>query len=175
LSRIEAYVIPLILAGAALATTIYGQAQAKKAGKKDAEANAAALRADAVTSRATGQRVASDERRKARLLESALQARAGGDLSPGIVDMMTEVAGEGEYRALSALYEGETGALGRESQAAAGLRGAKSRAKAADWNMLGTVLGGASSMAGRYGGGGGGLTTKYALGPNAGPQLPTDY
>jgi hypothetical protein len=132
---------------------IAGQQKAKKAGEADAAFEAEQLRRQADISRATGQRVAEEERRSARLLESALQARAGGGgLDPTIVKLQSDIAGEGEYRALAALYEGETGALGKEASADSGLRSQRSRSRAADYAIAGTALSTASSMYSKYGG-----------------------
>jgi hypothetical protein len=130
---------------------IAGQQKAKKAGQADAAFEAEQLRRQADISRATGQRVAEEERRSARLLESALQARAGGGgLDPTIVKLQSDIAGEGEYRALAALYEGETGALGKEAAADAGLRTQRSRSNAANYAMAGTALSTGSSMYDKY-------------------------
>ncbi len=135
------------------AVSVYGQNQAKKAGRADAQATAQQQYAAAVTSRAVGQRQANEERRQARLLDSALQARAmGGGMDPTAVELSKDIAGEGEYRALSALYEGETGAISMENAAASGLRSAEARGRAADYQMAGTVIGAGSSLYGRYSG-----------------------
>lgn len=143
--------IGVTAAGAVI--TIAGQRKAKKAGESDAAFEASQLREQAGISRATGQRVAENERRQSRLLESALQARTGGGgLDPTLVKLQADIAGEGEYRALSALYEGETGALGREASADSGLRSQRARSEAANYAMAGTVLSTGSSMYGKYGG-----------------------
>lgn len=139
------------IAGAGLVVGIAGQAQSKKAGKADAAFTAEQLRARAERSRAQGQRVAAEERRQARLLESALQARAGGGgLDPTIAKLQADIAGEGEFRALAALYEGDTGALGDEVSADAGLRSQRARSTASNYAMASTALSGASTMYGKY-------------------------
>lgn len=135
------------------AVNLYGQNKAKKAGEADAAFTAEQLRARADRSRAQGQRVAEEERRQSRLLSSALQARAGGGgADPTIMNLQSDIAGEGEYRALSALYEGETGALADEVSADSGLRSQRARSRASDYAMAGTVLSSASSMYNTYGG-----------------------
>lgn len=144
------------VAAAALKTALdlKGNREAKKAGAADAAFLAGQQLEAAARSRAIGQRQASEERRQARLVDSALQARAmGGGLDPTIQEISTDIAGEGEYRALSALYEGEMGALGLEDQANAGLRSAKARGRALDYQAAGQIVGGASSMWSKYGGG----------------------
>lgn len=139
------------IAATGLATSVYGQQQGKKAGQADAAFLAAQQADAAMKSRAIGQRQAIQERKQAKLVSSALQARAmGGGLDPGVVELEKEIAGEGEYRALAALYEGNEGALGLENQANAGLRSASARGRAYDIQTAGTILEGASKMYGRY-------------------------
>lgn len=151
------------LAAVSAAAQIKGQQDAKKAGKEDAAFSAQQQLEAAGRSRAIGQRQAIEERRQARLVDSALQARAGGGgADPTVVKLSSDIVGEGEYRALAALYEGESGALGLENQAAAGLRSANARSRAYDIQTAGTIINTGSAMYGRYSGGG--LTTKYPSG-----------
>ena len=132
---------------------IKGQQEAKKAAEEDAKFEAVQQMEAARRSRAIGQRQAIEERRQARLVSSALQARAmGGGLDPTVVRLSQDIAGEGEYRALAALYEGDSGALGLESQASAGLRSANAYARARNISSVGTLLSGVSDMYTRYSG-----------------------
>jgi hypothetical protein len=148
------------IAAVGTVTTLYGQQQAKKAGKADANFLAGQQLEAAARSRAVGQRQALDERRQTAILESALQARAGGGgMDPTVVKLSTDIAGEGEYRALSALYEGESGALGLESQAHAGLRSADARGRAMDLQSAGTLISSGSTFYSKYSG---------AAGPSSG-------
>ena len=145
--------IGLAISAVSLGVSLDGQAKAKKAGKADAEFQAGQLRESAMTSRASGQRQAEEERRQAALVDSALQARAGGGgLDPTVVKLSRDIAGEGEYRALAALYEGETNAIGRERSADAAIRTGRAQATAANYQMAGTVLSTAGSMWGKYDG-----------------------
>jgi hypothetical protein len=137
---------------ASLAVSVAGGMQQKKANRQDANFLATQQREQALVLRAAGVRQASEEKRQARLLESAIQARAGGGgADPTVVELTQDVAGEGEYRALAALYEGETGALGMERAADAGLRSAAARNRAIDYQMAGTVIGSGASMSSKYG------------------------
>lgn len=109
----------------ALASTIFqsagllGQGIAAKA---SGDYQAAQLEQRAGQMRAAGQHDATEQRRRARLVQSALQARAGGGgLDPTVVQLSKDIAAEGEYRALSSLYEAEDTARGDE-MAAAGAR-----------------------------------------------------
>jgi hypothetical protein len=105
--------------------------------------------------RAAGQRAAMEERRRAELAGSALQARAGGGGSdPTVVKLASDIAGEGEYRALAALYGAEERAVGDEMNAE-GRRYSGKDARRAGRIAAGTALiDGGSSMYGRYGRGG---------------------
>ena len=127
-----------IAAGAAVvgaAVTAIGQLQAGPAQKAAgaAAANAAAYQAQiaereaealdirAGQERASAQRGAIDERRRAGLVNSRakLLAAAGGGAvdSPDVQGIMGAIENEGEYRALTALYEGEQKARGYETGA----------------------------------------------------------
>lgn len=106
--------------------------------RREGDASARQYEIAAGQSRAAGQRAASEERRKARLVQSRVQALAGAS-DPGVVNLMADIAGEGEYRALSALYEGDDRASGFDGAASA----ARYRGKQAQTAGL---IGGASSF-----------------------------
>lgn len=98
--------------------------------------------------RATSQRSAREERRQARLASSrglAVAAASGGGASdPTVVNMMADLEGEGEYRALSAMYEGETQARQYEAEAQARRKEAKNVKRAGLIKGMSTILSGAS-------------------------------
>lgn len=106
--------LPLLAAGtlASAAGTLMGGATAQAA----ADAEAAQMRQAAGQSRATAQQEAIQERRRAELAQSralALAAASGGGASdPTVVNTVGALEREGEYNALSALYEGEERARG---------------------------------------------------------------
>lgn len=112
--------------------------------------------------RASAQRLAIEQRRQAELLSSralAVAAASGAGVDdPTVLNIMANIAGEGEYRALTALYEGEEEARGLELNADARRREAKNTKKAAKFSALGTIIGagsdaygGATSMKAKYG------------------------
>lgn len=72
--------------------------------------------------RASAQRAAMEERRRARLIQSRQQAVAGasgaGALDPTVLDLQADAEAEGEYGALTRLYAGEEAARGYRMQAA---------------------------------------------------------
>lgn len=107
------------------------------------------------TDRASSQRRAIEERRQARLAQSralAVAAASGGADDPSVVNAIAGIEGEGEYRALSALYEGETEARSKEAQAAANRRGAKDVKTAGALKAATSIIGMGSSLYDRYGG-----------------------
>lgn len=82
---------------------------------------------------ASSQRQAIEERRQTALLQSALRARAGGgSTDPTVVSLAEDIAGQGEYRALSALYQGSDRAAGYR-MAADARRSEGSNAETASW------------------------------------------
>lgn len=94
--------------------------------------------------RASSQRAAREERRQARLAASrglAVAAASGGGASdPTVVNMMADLEGEGEYRALSAMYEGETQARQYEAEAKARRKEAKNVKRAGLLKAGSTIL-----------------------------------
>ena len=111
---------------------------------------------------AISQREALDERKKAKLLESralALAAASGGGASdPTIVKIMSDIAGEGAYRAQTALYEGAEesrrlmkGAEARRMGGTMAGQSALSVARAREIGSVGTLFQGAGSLYAKYG------------------------
>jgi len=110
--------------------------------------------------RASAQRRAMEERRQAGLASSRAQALAaaggGGTLDPSIINIMGDLAAEGEYAADVELYEGEerareleTGAELRKYEGRAARAAGKRAKKAGYMKAAATVMKGGSSMAGK--------------------------
>jgi hypothetical protein len=101
--------LPWLQAGGT-ALTVLGQGYAGLSAHGAADSEARQLTYAAGQSRASAQRAAVEERRQARLLASRAQAVAaasgGGASDPTVVNTVADIAKEGEYRALTALYEG---------------------------------------------------------------------
>jgi hypothetical protein len=118
---------------------IYAGLAADQAGASEAKQ----LRYAAGAARASSQRAAVEERRQARLLQSrglAVAAASGGGASDvTVVNTLADVAKEGEYRALSALYEGNERAVGYENA------GKVAKAEGRASSLVG-FMGGASSL-----------------------------
>lgn len=144
-----------IMAVAGTALKAGGTILGANAEAKELKKEARQLKDQAGTERATSQRQAMEERRQSRLAQSRTQALAaasgGGADDPTVVNIMANLEGEGEYRALASLYEGEEQARGLEAQAAARRREAKNTKRAGYINAGGTILQSAGSMYDRYG------------------------
>ncbi len=134
------------------------------ANSKAAKAEQAQLNQQAMGERASASRAAAEADRQSRLMASAALAAnstsGGGFADPTFVNSMAAIAAEGEYNALSALYEGETQA--RSTEYAGRVRRAEAkRAKRESILTAGAQLGqgaldsrSSSSMYNKYGGGG---------------------
>lgn len=109
------------VAGAAL--TAASTISAGNARKAESNYEAGQLKENAGQAQASGERAMLVQNRQTKLAESRAQAVAaasgGGALDPSVVDVEGNIAGEGAYRALSALYEGNSQATGMQNQAAA--------------------------------------------------------
>lgn len=174
-----------VLAVAGTVMTVASAADARSQAKDDANAarargeqaaqgsenEAAQLQQQAGQQRASAQREAQEQRRRAAIASSNAQARAGGgSTDSSILGLTGDIAGEGEYNALTAMYEGEERAIGSETQASAaiaqagqyraggeaGYQRGQSAARAATTRGFTSALTGASSLYSKYGGGGAG-------------------
>lgn len=116
--------------------------------EQGASSNARQFRYQAGQTRATSQRAAAEERRRARLLDSrarAVAAKSGAGVSdPTVVNLRGDISAEGEYRALTRMYEGETEAGSMEAQAGEVKRAARGKS-------IATILDAASTFASKYG------------------------
>ena len=82
----------------------------------------------------------------------ALSKFSGLDLSPATIrNIMADLEGEGENRALTALYEGETEGRGLEAKAKARRKEGKNAKIGGFINGAANLLGAGSTMADRYG------------------------
>ena len=111
---------------------------------------------------AVSQRDAAEARRQTELIASrslAVAAASGGGVSdPTVVNLIANAAGEGEYRARVALYEGEARARSLRQQAILGTLGAaqaeavlSGRTAQMNLSALGTLMRGTGSLYAKYG------------------------
>lgn len=145
--------IPLAMMVGSTLLSMSDQRQQRKADERAAALETAQMERQAQAKRAMSQREALEERRQARLAQSALQARASGG-GPDIDRMSGDIAAEGEYRALSALYAGETGARSAEFAASQRRQQGRDASRAGKIGEISTLLSKGSQMYGSFGGGG---------------------
>lgn len=150
-----AQAIPIALAVAGPALSAGGSIIGANSDAKELRSQADQLDTQAGLDRATSQRQAIEEQRQARLTSSralAVAAASGGGADdPSVVNAIAGIGGEGEYRALTRLYDGEQVALGKEAQADANRRGAKATKKAGMLKAASTIISAGSSLMGKYG------------------------
>lgn len=146
--------------GMQLLGTIFDAQSKKKAGNQfrdTSEFTARQYDIEAGQAIAGAQRQALEQRRRATLTQSralALAAASGGASSPGVIDLIADIEGEGNYRAMTAMYEGESAARQyRMSAAARRYEGAMAK-QAGDSAMLPAILRGGATLFSRYGGDG---------------------
>lgn len=150
----QAILPAMMLGGAALSAG--GTIMGSKAEARELRREAAQLEVNAGQERAMGQRRAIEEKRQARLVQSRAQAVAaasgGGASDPTVINAIADLAGEGEYRSLTSLYEGNVAGDDLLRQAQARRREAKNTKKAGLIKAGSTILGTATSMYDRFGG-----------------------
>jgi hypothetical protein len=171
-----AQAIPLVLSAASTVLGAVGSIHSGNAEARELRSQAAQLDEQAGLERATAQRRSIEERRGARLAGSralALAAASGaGADDPSVLNTITGLDGEGEYRALSTLYSGDQTARGLEADAAARRRGAKSARTTGLIRAGSTILAGGSSLFQRFGAPSPGGSGKGATSFDKGVELP---
>lgn len=150
LTALKGMGLSTILSAGGAAVSAVGAVQGGKAQDAAAQYQAAQLEASGKAEQAASQRQAEEDRRQARLMQS--RARAVGAASGGGIDL--ELAGdieaEGEYRALTSLWEGTEAAKGRRAQAEASRFEGNAAKKAGYLKGGATILGGGSSFMEKY-------------------------
>lgn len=149
-----------LVAAAAGGTLLQAKSQmdAGKAAKKMGEYTAEEARIKAIQAQAVGQRKAAEQRRQANLVGSKLQAQAaagGGATDPTILKLQEDIAGEGEYRALTDLYESEVQSNDLITQGNMARYEGNLKNKAGKMNAMSTILSFGGDMYSKYGMGGG--------------------
>lgn len=152
-----AFVPVAYIAYAALAATVvsaYGQVQAGNAQKKAGEFNVAVEEQNAAQARsaasAQANQVDRDNRRK---IAEAMAAYGASGVNPNQgspLDVLSDLATEGELSKRIVIYQGEITARGNEQQGALDLMQGKAAQTAGYINAGATILGGAAKIAGAY-------------------------
>lgn len=127
-----------------------GQVQAGKAANVNAKFQAAQAEQQAGQEQATAQRVAIEERRKAAIVVSNVRAASaasgGGATDPTVLNIEGGIAQQGEYNAMSALFEGEERSKALKLQAASTRMEGKQAKKAGMIGGVSTIISGASTI-----------------------------
>lgn len=148
--------LPFIMV-ASTALSAVGQLQQGEAAQASANFAATQQEQQAGQDRASAQRVAIERRRQSRILQSRALAAAGasgaGVSDPTVVNELADIDRVGEFNALTAIFEGEESARGREMSAASSRSSGAAAARAARTQAFGTALSGATSFYERYGSG----------------------
>jgi len=151
-----AYAIPMALMGASTLLSAGGTILGSQAEAGQLKSEAAQLDVMAGNDRASSQRRSIEARRQVRLLKSTALARgaaSGGASDPTVVNILANLTGEEEYRALTALYEGEEEARSKELQAKARRKEAKNVKTAGLISGGAKILEGGATMYERFGSG----------------------
>lgn len=142
----------------AAASTVVGAVGAIKQGQDqqfEAQQQAAALRNQANADAAASDRQAIQQRRQSGYLQSRVQALAAasgaGATDPTVLSIQGQIAGEGEYHALTSLYEGSTSSENLRAQSQAAINAGQSAARAGVLKGIATPLVGATSLYTKYG------------------------
>lgn len=141
----------LSIAGSA--KTAMSEREEGLAARTDSRVEAAQGRQNAGQVRAYATRQAVEERRKARLVASRAQAvgaAQGGGMDGNVENTIAQITGEGEYRALLAMHEGDTRARGLEFEADVTTRGGDRAYRAARHRAVATTMRGAESAYEKY-------------------------
>lgn len=133
------------------------RAQGRQA-RMAADNEALQLDQSAGQAQAASQRGAEEERRRAQYAMSRAQAVAGasgaGATDPTVTSIIARIAGEGEYRALTDIYQGEDAARKLRYRGEMARWGGRNAERSGNLNSIATVLRGSSSFFSKYGDGG---------------------
>lgn len=170
-----AWIVPFIGPIISVVGMISSANAQKKQGEQQqqlANYQAQQLEAQMGQERASAQRAAIEERRRSQLAQSralALAAKGGGASDPSVVDVISDLEGEGAYRSMVRLYQGDENARVLQERANATRYGGNIAASAGRTNATATLLKGGSSLYSKYAAGhtgsGADLDTNYMMEP----------
>ena len=134
-----------------LAVGAAGTVNSINAQNRAASFEARQITAQGKAEQAEATQAAREESRKKDLLVSrarAVSAASGGGLD---LELIGDLEGEGEYRTLTALWQGEEAMKGRKAQAASRIASGRAGAKASAIRGFGGALTGGASLMDKYG------------------------
>lgn len=139
---------PLILMAVGTAVSAIGTIGAGIAKNKAAKFEAAQMDRQAKVERATASAAAAEEHRQKRIALSRAQLVGAASGGGRAFDLEGDIEQEGQYRALTALFEGDERAAGRRMQASARRYEGKAAKRAGFISGFGSFARGASGMIG---------------------------
>ncbi len=143
------------IAGAATVVSTAGAIQQGVDARHQADEQTIALRNQANADQAAAERTAINSRRQTAYVVSrgqALAAASGaGATDPTVMSVLGQISGEGEYHALTSLYEGGTQGQNLNSQATAASSEGKAYQRAGYLKGISTLLTGGTTLATKYG------------------------
>jgi hypothetical protein len=131
-----------------------------KAAEAAAEFEAKQLEMRGKEERAASQREALEKKREGDLVQSRFQASAAasgagaGSMDPTIAQLSSDIAGQSKYGQLMERYVGEERKRGLDTQAKAREMEGEAARKGSMFSAFGTIVGGLSNFATKYGAGG---------------------
>ena len=128
-----------------------------KAANNAATFEANQMQEQALEERASAQRDFLEQKRSAKLVESRalmLSAASGGAGDVTTTNILGDINAEGEYRALTALFNGEERAIGLETDAVTRRYEGREARSAGNIRAIGSVFDAGGSLFAKYGAGG---------------------
>lgn len=160
-------VLPIALMIGGTIFQAMGQMNAAKSQQEGYDYAARAALVNAGQANATAQRAAVQRQREAGLAIETAQARSAGSggsaTDPTVLNIEGNLKKQGTYNALTELYSGSEAARGFSQEAATDTYRGQLARSAGNWNAVGTIISGANTLYGNYGG----------EGPPGGNALPT--
>ena len=159
--------VPLILSVAGTAMSVIGKVQQANAQAKAANYQAAQAEQAASQQRAASQRAAGEQLRQARIAQSnALAAAGASGAGVGVTEgkIISDIAGEGQYRAMTSLFDGDQQARNYENQAAALRYEGRTARQSGYMDAIGSGIVGGNSLYTKYWPGSSGLENPMSSG-----------
>lgn len=157
IAAVGTYAKPLALGATVLGGGLqaYGANEAGRAAAGEADFQSKQLAANANEQQASAERKMAEQNTiTAYALSNAQAAAAGsgaGATDPTVTNVMQTIAGQGRYRALTDMYNGDSSAQAMRTQAAAGRESGSRAARAGNTKMYSTILGTAGTLYDKYG------------------------
>ena len=146
-----------VVSGVGTVMSAVGARNAGISANQEAQYRAKQAEVNAGQERASAQRASIEDIRQLRVAQSRGQAVAAasgaGALDPSVMDIMGDLETQGQYKAATALYQGEDSARNLENQATLDRFSGKNAQKAGNIKSISTLASGATDMYSKYDGG----------------------